>query len=610
MTLSSCTAEAEGAPETASTPWLMRGHNALLIVGALWLECVIVWLIWHWGSFSTLAFRDPDDAMRLVQIRDFLGGQSWFDVSQHRVNPPHGGPMHWSRLVDLPIAGMIWLLRPLVGGMLAEIIACVAIPMVLLGGICIMLYQSLRIFMGTRRALLTVALLATCFPILTQLAPLRIDHHGWQIAMATALMLGLLHKDARTGGWIMGGALALWLHISSEGLPYAALAGTIVALRYGWSADEWPRLIRTLGLLAIGSAALLLLTHGWNASFISYCDAMSPVYLAPLAMVFIVTLAGRMLSGSATIMRRIIPVTVGGGVGALLFFNIAGPCLAGPFQTLDPLVYSFWYQGVLEGLPIPAQDWPTRGVMLLPSLFGIAGLTLATWQETDAKCRAIWLSLLMLAIGGLGVALLVMRAMSVAHLFALPGLAWLIARLYPRIAALSSMPTRVLLTTALCILSPAGLAVAGHQIGEAISGQEDENGNKSGDTTQKCDSAAQVEALRTLPVTTIFAPIDIGPVILQRTSHRVIGTAHHRNVDGMGQVIHAFLAEPSKARDIIMQSGAEYLLLCPTLNEVKRYGKVEPSGLAARLVKEDVPVWLSQLPVTGMNTMRLYQIVR
>ena len=610
MTASSRTAEAEGAPTTPSTPWLLRGQNALLIVGALWLECVIVWLIWHSGSFATLAFRDPDDAMRLVQIRDFLAGQSWFDVSQHRVNPPEGGPMHWSRLVDLPITGVIWLLRPLVGGVLAEIIACVAIPMALLGGICITLYQSLQAFLGTHRALLCVALLATCFPILTQLAPLRIDHHGWQIAMATTLMLGLLHNDPRKGGWIIGSALALWLHISSEGLPYAALTGGILTLRYAWSADEWPRLIRTLGLLVIGSAALLLLTHGWSASLTSYCDAMSPLYLAPLALVLTITLTGRWLMGNTSIVRRIAPVVAGGGVGALLFLNIAGPCLAGPFQTLDPLVYSFWYQGVLEGLPISAQDWPTRGVILLPSLFGIAGMALATQRESDHMRRITWLSLLALAIGGLGIALLVMRAMSVAHLFALPGLAYLIARLYPRIAALSSMPTRVLLTTALCILSPAGLAVAGHQIGEALSDKEDEDGNKPAITTPKCDNAAQVEALRTLSATTIFAPIDIGPAILQRTSHSVIGTAHHRNVDGMGQVIHAFLAEPDKARNIIMQSGAEYLLLCPTLNEVKRYGKVEPTGLAAQMMKDDVPVWLSLQPVTGLSAMKLYKIKR
>src|SRR5262245_57481523 len=48
-----------------------------------------------------------DDAMRLVQVRDLLGGQAWFDLTQYRLSPPDGVVMHWSRLIDLPIAILI-----------------------------------------------------------------------------------------------------------------------------------------------------------------------------------------------------------------------------------------------------------------------------------------------------------------------------------------------------------------------------------------------------------------------------------------------------------------------------------------------------------------------
>ena len=50
-----------------------------------------------------------DDAMRLVQVRDFLAGQSWFDVTQYRLGFYAGTPMHWSRLIDLPIAVILWV---------------------------------------------------------------------------------------------------------------------------------------------------------------------------------------------------------------------------------------------------------------------------------------------------------------------------------------------------------------------------------------------------------------------------------------------------------------------------------------------------------------------
>ena len=63
-------------------------------------------------------FPDTDDVMRLVQVRDLLGGQGWFDLYQHRMNPPEGTLMHWSRLVDAPLAGVreIAFFPPMTGG--------------------------------------------------------------------------------------------------------------------------------------------------------------------------------------------------------------------------------------------------------------------------------------------------------------------------------------------------------------------------------------------------------------------------------------------------------------------------------------------------------------
>ena len=55
--------------------------------------------------------------------------QDCFDLRQYRLNPPTGANIHWSRLVDLPIAGLILLLRPFVGGTDAERAAVAIAPM-------------------------------------------------------------------------------------------------------------------------------------------------------------------------------------------------------------------------------------------------------------------------------------------------------------------------------------------------------------------------------------------------------------------------------------------------------------------------------------------------
>ena len=70
----------------------------------------------------------PDDLLRLQEVRDFLAGQSWFDVTQYRLNPPWGAPMHWSRLLDVPLAAVMLLARPLLGTTGAELAAATIVP--------------------------------------------------------------------------------------------------------------------------------------------------------------------------------------------------------------------------------------------------------------------------------------------------------------------------------------------------------------------------------------------------------------------------------------------------------------------------------------------------
>jgi len=76
-----------------------RSETAVLLV-IIWIATVATYLIARLN-----ADLSTDDAMRLVEVRDLLGGQSWFDLTQYRLAPPEGVRMHWSRLIDLPPRG-------------------------------------------------------------------------------------------------------------------------------------------------------------------------------------------------------------------------------------------------------------------------------------------------------------------------------------------------------------------------------------------------------------------------------------------------------------------------------------------------------------------------
>src|SRR5438046_9355500 len=103
------------------------------VVLLVWLSFVIGHIFSEWNNIRFFNLSDTDDNMRMMQVRALLHGQGWFDLRNYRLNPPFGANIHWSRLVDLPIAGLILALRPLIGGANAEQVAAALAPMLPMG---------------------------------------------------------------------------------------------------------------------------------------------------------------------------------------------------------------------------------------------------------------------------------------------------------------------------------------------------------------------------------------------------------------------------------------------------------------------------------------------
>ncbi|HWU96364.1 MAG TPA: hypothetical protein VN029_12260, partial [Sphingomonas sp.] len=61
----------------------------------------LAWTLRDWHDLAALRLPDTDDVVRLQQIRDWLAGQHFADLAQHRLGAAPGLEMHWSRLADL-----------------------------------------------------------------------------------------------------------------------------------------------------------------------------------------------------------------------------------------------------------------------------------------------------------------------------------------------------------------------------------------------------------------------------------------------------------------------------------------------------------------------------
>ncbi|MGN6357770.1 MAG: hypothetical protein ACTHLU_09860 [Novosphingobium sp.] len=579
------------------------GPRLLPRVALAWAAIALLLLLTNLTGIAERRFPDPDDTLRLVQVRDLIAGQGWFDLHQHRIDAPHGGiPMHWSRLVDLPLALMILLAKPIFGQSTAEMIALVVVPLLTLGCALLLIGRIAWRMFDEEIAGLACLAMALSVPVISQLRPLRIDHHGWQIVFALAAVNGLMARSPRTGGWIAGLAMAAWLTISIEGLPLAAVIAAICALRWlrGESQRAW--LVSLMQGLATGSIALFLVTRGLG-DLAPHCDAISPVHLAMFGWgALIVTLVQPL---------RPLAWSLGGFAlaagGALAMLASAAPqCTGGAFVELDPVVRRFWYDGVAEGLPVWRQPLAEALQIVVPPIFAILASAKLAATSRD-WLRTWWTDYTLLLCASLVIAVLVSRAGAMTGALSAVPLGWQISRWLRsartehrtghKAAAFAGVALALLPAFPLTLYGLVAPASAGAAPGGTV------------DRVSDCRLDRAAEALAEFPKGEVLVPLDIGPAILVDTPHRVVATGHHRAGKAMREVIDAFTGPLDEAHRIVSRRGIAYVALCPDLNEPATYYRAAPGGLAAKLRDGNTPDWLMPVPMPAGVAFKVWRVI-
>src|SRR5882757_7263526 len=97
---------------------------------------------------------DNDSLLQLVQVRDLLAGQGWFDLHQYRMGLEGGFVMHWSRLLDAPLAMSILAVSALTGSTaLAEQIVQILWPALQFWLAVFSIIRAARAFAGAHAVL-------------------------------------------------------------------------------------------------------------------------------------------------------------------------------------------------------------------------------------------------------------------------------------------------------------------------------------------------------------------------------------------------------------------------------------------------------------------------
>ncbi len=573
------------------------------IAGPLWIIAAIFSFLFIFGSLETIQSRagwGPDDQLRMVQIRDFLNGQSWFDWTQYRMNAPDGAPMHWSRLIELPIAFLILIFTPIFGQDIAEMIAGTAIPLI---GLALTSYMIGRVALSlwNRQAAIFAIIMTWINPAIAfQFRPMRIDHHGWQIMLASLALWSMFWPSKKSGGIALGAALAFWLHISLEGLPITAAFFILLGWRWIIEKAHGQRLIWTITSFTIVSFALYIITQGLPAGAASYCDSISPPYLAATAAAAAIMLIAINSTPEKRWMRFLSAALAGASALAIMLY-IAPQCSGGAFAQLDPLVHDYWYVNVSEGLPLWYQK--LQAILLSAAIpcIGIIAMFLITPKIAYSARGNLYMMGFFLLYAAL-LSCFVFRTITVANAFALPLVAIILSQIFDGYRRSPYPAKRIGL-----IMTMLAIAVSGPFLSALaapfVNVENDKQAEKpiaDAALSIPCKSAQGLAALNKLPApANIMAPFNLGTLILLNSDHHIIASSHHRNEAAMRDQIAAMIGSPDDAIATIKKRKIDYIVTCPTTQEWGNYQSKHKGSLADVILQNKPPKWLKAVEHDG-----------
>ena len=584
---------------------VVQRHWKWLVV-LVWVLVCASFLFQKWSDIRFFRLPDTDDNMRMMQVRALLHGQGWYDLRNYRMNPPFGANIHWSRLVDLPIAGLILGLRPFLGGPGAERWAVAIAPLLPY----LLLLFSLAL---TARRLIhplayPLALLAIFFAGSTNgmFMPERIDHHGWQLALLACSLAAIADPKRFRGGLVLGITSALSMAIGLEMIIYLALAGAAMVLFWVVDRDETERLkVYALSLSAGVALAYLVFASYDNRNPV--CDALSPVFLSDAL------LGGAIIYGLAWLSpgswkSRLALALAAGVVIAGFHASVWPQCLQKP-EHISPEAERLWMSYVKEARPVYRHGWRIAMLVLALPVTGALGWGVLAWmrrREPDLLRR-----ILGVAAPGLVASLLLLwqtRTGPAAQMMSAVAAAAVVWVLFPLFWKSKYSVVKVGGASAAIIVGAGAIVPLVLDFIPEKQGKPPEMA--IGRANNLCSSLWGLHPIALQPKGLVFTFVDLGPRLITLTHHDAIAGPYHRNYPQIVDVMKAWRGSEAQAHRIIVEKyHSDYVLSCPKSSTTTIFTSEVPGGFYGQLERGQVPKWLQPVQLPSDSPFKMWRVV-
>lgn len=561
----------------------------------------------HYFTDPSWIGRDTDDAMRMVEVRDLLAGQGWFDHFQYRLGLDGGTSMHWSRIVDAPIAALVLFFHLFMPIGQAEVAGVFVWPLLTVFPLVLAMSVASERF-GGREALLPAYIMTAFFIMMfPRFGPGSIDHHNVQLALAAIVAAGILDRGLGARSFAVAGiAGAFAIAVGVETLPIIAICCAGVALLW---AHEGEHARRAAAAFCAGFSITLLILYFTNigpAEYTKvYCDAFSYGFLViGIAGSGALWLAVVSMNGKGRLARYSALIAIA-ALCAIAAKLVAPECLESPYATLDPLLKTLWLDHVTE-----AQSFFSMVLsepFKIPTFFAtpVAAMLACAWFAWKGPRTSELFTVSLLVVASFAVSLYQVRGATFALMLATIPLSLMVAKARAAIHRPGAVLRDHLLFVFACLVSlPFCWAFLGLGLDRLTNAEHGKDQGKF----SACTSQAELAQLAAQPEGLVASVSNIGAHMLLFTDQRALTAPYHRNQAGMLAGLRISTLPPAEAGAEARKDGVTIIAVCPENSETHFLADRSPDGLLSQLIKGNVPDFLEPVPGTQQSKLQLYRV--
>ena len=545
-----------------------QGYHPFFIVLVILLIHVIIFVNNSDAIIHQITIRDFDGYWHLLRVENLYHSGNIYDTLLLRSNAPYGESSHWTRAFDLILYAGAYVGSFFVDFKVALFWWSNLVNPVLHVLSFLILFWGLRDLIGdTGASIFGVMLPFQLFlnPIFFSGVP---DHHG-SLIFIFSLFVALTIKSILNGNWktfsicgIVGG-IAMWFGVESIAVVLIVLSLFGLAWVLEGKTYQNKIFLFSIFLLATTILTILIDTRPDELTKIEY-DRRSIVHvflwLITTSFWLLIALASKYTKLLEKRIGRIIAATIGATACILLMHELFPLFFKNPLSEVDPAIKLIYLNETTE----------FTGLFSAPN--NLSKVTIAYWAMTlpgvpismylawrsFAKERQAWIFITLINIAYIIMAAFNVRMITYAALCSLIPISYAIYLPFLFITHNFRQPYNIIARAALivtccvCFLLP------------AIAFKAEDHGMLLGDRKflfHICQYLNKDQFFENKP-RRILTSIYLGPLLLYKTPHEVIGTPSHHNVSGILDTYYVMNAlKEEDAHMIIRSRGIQTILI-------------------------------------------------